>query len=240
MKMIQKIPETPLREIMLDAHEVEVKSIYSISKNKKLHYNEESTQICVNGVPIFDCLADMLFDSGFVSEIAQLRTDRRRKIIDAHSKPQDYSPEDLFHLQFDYELLAIDHLVNTELVGRIASNLDSKIDRHYAQRYFLTSSSGRTFFEEVLLKEFESLGHQLLRLNGYCSEKDFFFEDKGFHCFLKHTMTRDKLIRIILDYDSVVSRLKERYDSLLEDNQQFESPSEVYDKIKEIRVEQMR
>lgn len=237
--MTLKIPRTPLREIMLDTHEIEVKKIFGLPKASRLHYNDESTQICVDGTPIFEYLSDRLFDMGFVSEVGQIRSERRGRIIEAHSRPQDYSSDELFHRQFDYELLAIDHLVDTELATRIAGNLDSKIDRHYARNIFLTPSTGKTFFEEVYLKELESLGHQLLNANGYSSEKDFFFEGKGFQHFLKHTMARDKLIRIILDYDSVVTRLGKRYNSLLGGNQQFETPSEVYDRIKHVRIEQM-
>lgn len=234
------IPKKPLREIMLDAHEDEVKSIYGIPKSRRLHYNHESTQICVESIPIFSYLSDRIFDPGYTREIVEIRQERRQKIIDAHSQPQKYSSEKIFHLQFDYELLAIDHLVDTELACKMAGNLDSDIDRICAKNYFLIPSSGKTFFEEVHLKELESCGFQLLEARKDSSEKDFFFENKGFDYFLRHTMTRDKLIRIIMDYDSVLSRMKKRYDSLIKYNSQMESPSEIYDRIKDIRMDQMR
>lgn len=233
-------PKTPLRELMLDTHEVEVKKLFELPKLSNLHYNHESTQICVDGIPIYKYLQKKLFDNGFVSYLGQIRTQRRDKITQAHSTPSEFSSDEFFHRQFDYELLAIDHLVDTDLANKIADNLDSEIDRHYVRNVFLTPSTGRTFFEEVHLKELESLGHQLLRQNGHTSEKDFFFEGKGFQHFLKHTMTRDKLIRIILDYDSVERRLQERYDSLPSNNNQFKTPSDVYEHLKETRIEQMR
>ena len=171
-----KMPKTPLREIVLDTHEVEVKRLLDLPKSSNLHYNEESTQICVDGIPIYEYLSERLFDNGFVSYLGQIRAGRRDKITQAHSTPTKFSSDEFFHRQFDYELLAIDHLVDTDLASRIAGNLDSEIDRHYARNVFLTPSSGRTFFEEVYLKELEALGHQLLKKNGYSSEKDFFFE----------------------------------------------------------------
>ncbi len=36
--MASLIPKTPLREIMLDAHEVEVKRLLELPKPSKLHY----------------------------------------------------------------------------------------------------------------------------------------------------------------------------------------------------------
>ena len=65
--MDSNIPKIPLREIMLDTHEVEVKRLLDLPKSSKLHYNGESTQICVDGIPIYEYLSERLFDNGFVS-----------------------------------------------------------------------------------------------------------------------------------------------------------------------------
>ena len=235
-----KIPKKPLREIMLDTHSNDVKQLFEIPQHKKLHYNKESTQICVDNEPIFTYFSEKVFDSGFTSRINKIRSKRRTKIIEAHSKPSNYSAEDFFHLQFDYELLAIDHLVDVELASNMTKRLNSETGNYPAQNYFLTPASGKTFFEEVYLKELESLGHHLLKTRDHRSEKDFFFSDKNFNYFLKHTMTRDKLIRIILDYGSVESKIRKRYDSLTSTYQEFKTTTEVYDRIKDIRIEQMR
>lgn len=230
----------PLREIMLDVHETQVKRIFDIPLESKVNYNEESTQICVDGVPIYDFLGTKLFDESYTLEIMKLRREIRCNLVKAHSNPEKISSNELFHLQFDYELLALDHLVSSSMVKSIASNLEKGVDKCLADSLFLTPSTGRSFFEEVYIKELESLGYQLKQINHNVTEKGFYFENKGFSHFVRHTMTRDKLIKIILDHDSVVERLQNRYDNLRAYYPSFESPSEVYDVIKELRIEQMR
>jgi hypothetical protein len=235
-----QIPQKPLREIMLQVHETEIKSIYNLPKDKKLHYNKESTQICIDETPFFEYFSDKLSNPTFTSEMLQHRKIRKENIIKAHENPQKFSAEEIFNLQFDYELLALDHLIDTTKVNKIAMSLEKDIDTYYAQNYFLSPLTGKTFFDEIHIKDLESLGYQLVKKDNHSSEKNFFFENKGFQYFLKHTMTREKLIKIILDYESVKSKLEEKYNSLQKDNYQITTAAEIYDEIKETRINQMK
>ncbi|MBC8494797.1 hypothetical protein H8D36_01455 [archaeon] len=234
------IPKKPLREIMLEAHREQLREIYQLPSSGIIAYNEESTQICIDSQPLFLFLEDTLEDPEFRRRLLNIRTERKNKILQAHQNSKYISAEEMFDLQFDYELLGLDHLVDAEIVKDKCKSISQTADRELAQSQLFTPNTGVTFFEEVGIKELEVLGYQLLRLNGYGSEKDFFFAGKGCNYLMKYTATRDKLIRIILDNDAVVSRIKERYGVLLDNNPQFESASQVFDEIKSIRLDQIR
>jgi len=233
-----KIPEKPLREIMLDVHETRLKDIYDLPESCTLAYNDKSTQICVDNTPIYAFLHNELNDSTFVDRLLNIRKKTRKKIINAHQNPSDYSSEDLFNLQFDYELLGLDHLVDPERIQIESECIKDRYKQDLAKRVLLTPISGRTFFEEVNIKELESLGN--MQRNGCpMSEEYFFFQDKGFEYFTKHTLTRNKLIRIILDNSKIIDSLKKRYEAL-PTVYSFESIKDIYSVIKDMRLEQMK
>lgn len=72
------------------------------------------------------------------------------------------------------------------------------------------------------------------------TEHSHFFVGKDFDYFLEHTMTRNKLIKIILEHESVVRSMEQRFNALSCVYSQYSSPEEVYSQIKELRLEQMR
>ncbi len=204
----------PLREIMLDIHETSLKKIYRLPKSSTLAYNPESIQICVDGIPIFKYLESRLRNENFVYDIEKIRRERFTRLKDAHDNPEKYSSDDFFHLQFDYEMLGIDHLIDTTI-----------------ESDDLIPLSGKSFFGEIKIKELECTGNLL-------DGNMLYFKDKDFDYFVKHTMTRKKLLNIIMHHDEVIDQLRQRYDSLTEIHQQYRFQEEVFEEIKHMRQRQ--
>ena len=229
----------PLREIMLEVHEDRIKEIYEIHNCAKLAYDASSTDICVNGVPMYRYLYERLNDAAFIDKLMDIRRKRRQAILDAHSTHSLHTPEEILNVQFDYELLGLDHLIDTEQVNVLCNGLESEFERNLAHNILLAPASGRTFFEEINMKELEVVGY-LLRASSPTTEESFFFEGKDFEYLLKHTATRTKLLRIILEHDTVVRELKQRYETLPATYKEYRSVTEVYSTLKEMRIEQMR
>ena len=204
----------PLREIMLDIHETSLKKIYNLPEKSTLSYNPESTQICIDNIPIFKYLASRLRNENFVYDIEKIRQKRFARLKDAHDNPRKYSSDDFFHLQFDYEMLGIDHLIDTTI-----------------ESDDLIPLSGKSFFSEVKIKELECAGSLL---GGNMS----YFKDKDFDYFVKHTMTRKKLLNIIMHHDEVIDQLQQRYNSLIEIHPQYRFQEDVFEEIKDMRRKQ--
>lgn len=234
-----KIPKQPLREIMLDIHEKQIKKIYGIPSKCKLSYNQSSTQILVDYAPLFCYLSDRLMQPTFLKSLAAIRQERLSKLLEAHGKWKEYSSDQIFNLQFDYEMLSLDHLVDENRVNTLLQNsLNNESNTSWAKSVMFAPSSGKTFFEEVKIKELESLGYMLR--NEYLCHESFFFGSKDFDHFCRYTIARNKLIRIILDNDNVVLEMRKRYENLCEIYPHYDSAKDVYLAIKDIRKEQMK
>ncbi len=226
----------PLREIMLEVNDRRFRDVYRISSSKEIAYNNESTQICVDGKPIFKYLERKLSNPEVLDRLISIRKERRDLLVKAQEESKE-NPDLLFNLQFDYELLGLDHLVDDKRINHTIKQISCPYERALALKYLAIPPSGRTFYEEIRIKELEVLGNYL-RKN--CCQDAFFFEGKDFEYFLKHTSTRDKLIRIILENDKVVSRLRKRFNDIPSLYPNFKNPGEVYQEVKEARLDQMR
>lgn len=162
---------------MLEVHNSKVKDIYELPSRSNLSYNDESTQICVDKIPLYKHLSRKLFDPYFTEKLTKIRKHRKNRLLNAHNNPSEFNSKELFNLQFDYELIGLDHLVNPKNVRNICSRISSKYERSLAEDILLTPSSGKTFFEEVVIKELEVIGNLLRNKSDIC-EKSFFFENK--------------------------------------------------------------
>lgn len=204
----------PLREIMLEIHETALKKIYHLPEQSTLAYNSKSTQICVDDIPIYKHLETRLKDRNFRYNIERIRQKRFAKIKDAHDNPKEYSSDDFFHLQFDYEMLGIDHLIDTTI-----------------ESPDLIPLSGKSFFSEIKIKELECVGYLL---DGDMS----YFQNKDFDYFVKHTMTRKKLLNIIMHHDEVIDQLQYHYDSLPKIHSQYRFQEDVHDELRRMKQKQ--
>jgi hypothetical protein len=191
----------PLREIMLDVHQKRIRDLYGEDGN--FHYNKDSTQICIDDIPINEYFLEKLEDLRFTNKLREARKNAREKVLESHkSKDSDQ----IFNAQFDHELLGLDHLIDVNKIYSIIEKLGMKYQPE-ALRLYLTPASGILFFDEVYKTELEciagNLGHEI-------------YLQSDFDHYCRHTITQNKLIHIIKDYDHVIEGMRERYNSLLE------------------------
>jgi hypothetical protein len=71
------------------------------------------------------------------------------------------------------------------------------------------------------------------------NEQYFFFEGKGLDYFLRHTLSRKKLLQVVTDYPSVLGELQERYESLPGVYPEYSSSDQIYTAIREMRMDQV-
>ncbi len=217
-----QLQSKPLRETMLDVHQGWLKQLLQIPSYVHLAYDVSSSQIEADGTHLPKYLGERLFDQVYLSHLLDTRNQARSQLLRVQADCTS-SSEMIFHAQFDYEMLALDHLVDEYFVNDISPNL-------------LLPSSGRTFFEEVEIKELESFGHYLSQAQNRYHP---YFENKGIFHFVKHTLTRYKLLDIMLGYQQVEQRLAQRYSKLPIIYSKFESAKDVYSHLQDRRKNQM-
>lgn len=134
------VPSKPLREVMLDVHEKRLKKIHGLSSTDSLSYDDTSTRICINSVPIYSYLARNLHDPSYLEMLSSLRKETRNKLLDGHRHWKECGAELLVDLQFDYEMLALDHLVDVDRVRSLEDSIDCEYARKAAPRLLLSPS----------------------------------------------------------------------------------------------------
>lgn len=220
----------PLRELMLDLHQSEIKKVYDLPNSVKLNYNRGSTQILVDSIPMYLYLSSRLSDKPYRDQLRMQRKRRRDAIRELHDSPNEYSADEFFHRQFDYELLGLDHLVDFDSITRLTKN-DSK---HYSS--ITVSNLGRSFFDHVFQTEIECLG---CVLPSNTNDNFQYFEGKNFEFFVKNTTTRYKLIDIINDPIKIRRKLLKRYSFLKDIYPTISSQDDAYESLRDLHRKRM-